>query len=427
MTIGKLVPAALLIVALCGFSFLLTACGKAKIKTRQKVTLLHYWSGTLSGGIDGLVSTFNSNNTDIELIATPLDHEAFKTSIRDTLESGNPPDLYTYWAGARVESLLDKLTPIDDIWSNNNLDSRFSPVIINSACTYQGKKYLIPLTQHYVAFFYNKKVFENAGVQPPSDWNEFLKVCNKLKTKGITPIALGAKPRWPAQFWFDFILLRTAPYTYREKLMQGKARFTDPEVMRTFKIWSELIKGGFFNKEPNRTEWDTGAGDLVYSGKAAMTLMGSWLMGYYNDEKHRWVEGKDYDFFTFPVIDKSIPGCSIGPIDGLVIPADAAQQETAKKVMVFLTEEGPQKEFSKNSGALSPNITIPDSFYTDLKIRIRQDIQKAPNWAFPYDLATPPDEAEVGLNMFAEFLEFPGQYQSIAKRADQEIRELQTK
>lgn len=33
-----------------------------------------------------------------------------------------------------------------------------------------------------------------------------------LKAKGVVPIALGAKDQWPAQFWFDILLLRTAPY-----------------------------------------------------------------------------------------------------------------------------------------------------------------------------------------------------------------------
>ena len=49
-------------------------------------------------------------------------------------------------------------------------DKLFSKAV-TEACTYNGKKYILPVTQHYVGFFYNKKVFAAAGVQPPSNWN----------------------------------------------------------------------------------------------------------------------------------------------------------------------------------------------------------------------------------------------------------------
>ena len=56
--------------------------------------------------------------------------------------------------------------------------------------------------------------------------------CKTLKGAGVKPFALGSKNRWPAQFWFDYILLRTAGPEYRAKLMAGEASYTDPEVMR---------------------------------------------------------------------------------------------------------------------------------------------------------------------------------------------------
>jgi len=82
---------------------------------RSAVTLLHYFSGALSGGIAELAQEFNTKNAQHELRPVPIDHEAFKTSIHDTLKSGNPPDLYSYWAGARTAALVEHLEPLDDI------------------------------------------------------------------------------------------------------------------------------------------------------------------------------------------------------------------------------------------------------------------------------------------------------------------------
>ena len=81
----------------------------------EEVVFLHYFSGTLAGGIDELVNTFNAENPQYNLRHTSVDHEAFKTSIRVTLSGGNPPDLFSYWAGARVQFIVDadRLEPID--------------------------------------------------------------------------------------------------------------------------------------------------------------------------------------------------------------------------------------------------------------------------------------------------------------------------
>jgi multiple sugar transport system substrate-binding protein/raffinose/stachyose/melibiose transport system substrate-binding protein len=261
------------VIVILSLFILLTACDKANgpsntaaIKT--SITFLHYFTGSMGGGLNDMAKAFNSQNSRYDLKPIPLDHESFKTSIRYNLEAGNAPDLYSYWAGARTASIIEHLEPIDDIWERDSLDERFSPAVIKAASEYHGKKYFIPLTQHYVGFFYNKKVFETYGLKPPATWKEFLDVCNSLKSKGITPIALGAKEKWPAQFWFDLLLLRTAPYEFRQKLMQGEASYLDPRVTAVFAQWQQLAHKGYFNRSPNDLSWDSGATELVYTGKA---------------------------------------------------------------------------------------------------------------------------------------------------------------
>ncbi len=239
----KQVLPALLVTIIAASALWLVGCEGERERTggrpgdgapRSAVTLLHYFSGALSGGIAELAQEFNTKNPQYELRPVPIDHEAFKTSIHDTLQSGKPPDLYSYWAGARTAALVEHLEPLDDIWQQGGMDSRFPPALARTASEYEGRKYLIPITQHYVAFFYNKKIFTAHRVTPPTTWEDLLAACTTLKAAGITPIALGARDKWPAQFWFDFLLLRTAPFEFRQSLMSGAARFDDPKVLATF-------------------------------------------------------------------------------------------------------------------------------------------------------------------------------------------------
>jgi ABC-type glycerol-3-phosphate transport system substrate-binding protein len=382
---------------------------------RTSVSFLHYFTGSLSGGVDEMALAFERQSSSYALKAVSLDHEAFKTSIQDTLAAGNPPDLYSYWAGARTASIVEHLAPVDDIWQQADLDRRFSPALIKAAVEYQGHKYFVPLTQHFIGFFYNKRLFEAHGLQPPTTWEEFLVVCETLKAKGVTPIALGARDKWPAQFWFDYLLLRTAPHEFRQALMAGEASFDDPRVMAVFDRWKQLLDKGYFNRDPhpNNLAWDSGANEMLYRGEAAMTLMGTWSIGYFTNAAHGWEAGKDFDFFPFPIIDPQLPKVAMGPIDGLILPKRAANPAGARQVMAYLAGVEAQQALSQGSGALAPNRLVPDTAYSDIQRRVAAEIQASPVFTFAFDLSVPPPVADLGLNAFADFLAFPDAYPQI--------------
>ena len=387
---------------------------------KTAITFLHYFTGSLSGGLDDMARVFNRQNPQFEIKAVSLDHEAFKTSIQDTLKAGQPPDLYASWAGARTESLVADLEPLDDVWQQAKLDQQFAPSLVRAASDYQGHKYLLPLTQHYVAFFYNKKVLDAHHLKPPATWVEFLAVCATLKAKGVVPIALGARDKWPAQFWFDLLLLHTAPLEFREALMAGKASYADPKVRAVFAQWATLIERGFFNADPNALAWDSGANEMVYKGTAAMTLMGTWNIGYFGNDAHKWVAGQDYDFFAFPRMTPDLPSVALRPIDGLVVPKKALNRDGAKRALAYLAGVEAQQAISRGSGALSPNTQVPRAFYSEIQQRVLTAIEQSPHFAFNYDLATPPVVAELGLAAFSEFLAFPKAYPQILDKLSRE-------
>lgn len=218
----------------------------------QKIIFLHYWTDALRGGIEEMVAAFNQLNPKYNLKSTGFEHETFKISIGVMLKAGNPPDLFSYWSGARMQAFVDAdyLAPIDDIWTKAGLDKKFSRPLA-MASTYNGHKYSLPVTQHYVCFFYNKKLFEKYAIQPPADWTSFLAACDKLKSSDMVPIALGARDHWPAQFWFDYLLLRTAGSAMRDRLLSGKAAYTDPHIRTVFKFWEYLLQKKYFNASPN--------------------------------------------------------------------------------------------------------------------------------------------------------------------------------
>ncbi|NPV67132.1 MAG: extracellular solute-binding protein [Anaerolineae bacterium] len=377
------------------------------------VTVMHYFTGTL--GRESLNQIFQEfqHETGITIFDNPIGHEDFKTTILVMAAGGDLPDLFSYWAGARVQFVVDSgaLAPIDELWNANNLDEVVPASIAQGATLYNGARYLIPFGYHYAGFFYNPAVMEAAGITEfPATWDEFKAMCDTLLASGVTPIALGSMNRWPAQFWFDYLLLRTAGPEYRAALMAGEASYTDPQVVRVMELWKELVDKGYFVPDANAYDW-TDAADQVANGEAAMTLMGTWITGYWNGQGLEPVT--NYDFFPFPTIDEGVPNAVVGPVDGFVMSANAAHPISAQKLLLYLlTNTDAQAIWAVGQGALSPNVNVDPSIYNDVMSRAADTVAAADTFAFNYDLATTPPMAEGGLDLFAKFMNDPAGYQT---------------
>ena len=378
-------------------------------------TLSHYFGGFGGEFIEQIVDDFIAENPGLMHAESPVDHEQFKTSILVQLAGGNPPDTFSYWAGARIQFIVDDgfLMPIDDIWEANDMGSQFPGAVIDTAATYDMHKYALPLTLHWVGMFYNSALFEQVGAMVPTTWDELVAVAQMFHDAGIPAFALGSLDRWPAQFWFDMILLRTAGNDYRELLMNGEASYTDPEVVRAYGLWNELVQAGYFYPDANAYGYIDSA-NMVANGEAAMTLMGTWIGGHFASLE--LTPGEDFDYFSFPTIDEDTPRASLGPIDTFVVSADAANPDAAKAFLVHLTNPDVQWAFAEGAGNLAPSLLVDTSNYNDVVARIAGEIAESAVYAFNYDLATPPPVAEVGLNSFAEFMANPGDYEAMLER-----------
>jgi multiple sugar transport system substrate-binding protein len=400
------------------FTLLISGC-TPDLTEKKSIMLLHYFTGSFSQGFDELSEKINKKSKNINLVSTPMEHEEFKVSIRVQLETENPPDLFSYWAGARTTYLIenDKVSPISSIFKNIVDPDIFDQSVIN-ACSYNGEMYLLPLTRHFVGFFYNRMLFEQYSLKPPETWEEMISAAEILKGNGITPFSLGSKNRWPAQFWFDYILLRTAGYDYRQDLMNKTAAYTDLEVLKSMDIWKTLLDSQYYNRDFSELTWDEAAKSLV-EGEAAMTLMGTWIIPYLEDSGLNSQSG--YGFFPFPQMDTDIATSVLGPIDGILVSKDSKNKEQALEILPYLTRPEIQEAFNSKSGAIAPHKMVDESIYSSLQLEIKKLIEISPYWAFNYDLATEPAISESGLELFRDFLNSPEDYEMLLENLQKKI------
>ena len=378
-----------------------------------EVSVGHYYGSDLGQqGILDVNTTFEAG----EAVVSPIEHEAFKDQILIALAGGQPPDVFSYWAGARTQSVYENghLQPITEVFDDADVWNAFPKALVDAGI-YGGEPHLLPFGFHYVAFFYNPHVMAEAGItEMPTTGEELFVAAEQIAATGVKPFALGSQFRWPAQFWFDFLILRTAGPDYRAKLMSGEASYEDFQVTQALELWKDLVDSGFFVDDANAYDW-TDAADQVANGEAAMTLMGTWITGYWNGNGLEPVT--DYDFFNFPVMDPLIENAALGPIDGWALSAEAANPEGAKALLVHYAQPDNQLKWALEQGALPPNANADTSQLNPVMAKALVEVGKADSYSFNYDLATPPPVAEVGLDMFQAFMDDPSSYADLQASA----------
>jgi len=276
--------------------------------------------------------------------------ETFRTQLPTYLTSANPPDVYTWYPGSVADAYAKKnlLLDLDEVWASPDL-KRYSKAL-NSLCTASsGKKVFVPTTYYWWGMFYRKSNFAKWGVSEPKSWDDFLDLCDKLKSKGIAPIGLGAggNTPWVASAWFDYLDIRINGADYHRQLLAGKHRFDDPEVRKVFDRWQEVLP--YFDPNGTAVAFQDATTTLL-NGRSGMMLIGTFFADAAPKDAL-----DDIDFFRFPVIDAKVPLAEEAPADGYFASARTGRHDQVVDLMRYLATAEAQEIYIKgSSGTVLP-------------------------------------------------------------------------
>ncbi|MEG0368983.1 MAG: extracellular solute-binding protein [Hungatella sp.] len=183
---------------------------------------------------------------DVSIITSP-DVAAYRTSIQQSIHDKSAPGMFTWWGGYQLETLVKNglVEDLTSLWENYITPAGVSSDIAD-AFTYDGKIYATPYSILYNVVLYNKKVFNDVGVKEPETFDEFMSVCEKIKTSGITPIAF-KNDSWAGFIWFQALIASYEPQLYQD-LCDGTAKYTDERVVKVMNIWKDMIDKEYFTK-----------------------------------------------------------------------------------------------------------------------------------------------------------------------------------
>lgn len=169
--------------------------------------------------------------------------------------------------------------------------------------TKDGKQYAVGWMAQTFGFFYNPKIFDEAGVQePPETWDELIESAAKIKAAGYIPWSFNNADKWLGA---DFFLPLITQVTDNPDLVYDLDDHTNPDiswnsepVIESLRLVERLVKSEVFQEGVNGTQWDQSTA-LFYSGRAGMFFAGSWVpQGIQTDAPPEFAES--YRVFRTP-------------------------------------------------------------------------------------------------------------------------------
>lgn len=352
---------------------------------------------------EGMVAAWNEAHPDMPVQHSIINHEDFKQAIRAYLLAEPAPDVLTWFAGNRARFFIDKglIMDLSNMWEAEGFGESYAPGF-NALATVGEGKYFLPTSYYWWAIYYRPSLFEKAGIEgEPETFDQLLDTCDKLNAAGISPFTIGARFRWPAAAWFDYLNMRTNGPQFHVDLMLLKESYLDERLQATFANWQKLIDHKCFIEDPAALDWQEAVDDMVQE-RAAMYLMGGFIVDSYPDEME-----EDLDFFRFPIIDPAIPVGEDAPTDGYFISAQARNPEGAQAFLAYLGSKEYQQAAFDEMGRLPTRTDVDISGATPPIQKGIQLIQSADYIAQFFDRDTTPPMAEVGMDGFMRFWDNP--------------------
>lgn len=299
-----------------------------------------------AAALEAVVEAFNAKGGgQVEINSVP--NETYREQLPSYLTSANPPDIYTWLGGQATRDFADEglVLDISDLWEDFNLSDALRGLSQDS----DGTEVFVPTSYYWWGVYYDKRVFEAAGIDEPQTWEEFLAACEALQANGVVPIALGTSDAaWLASAWFDILNMRVNGPEFHLDLLAGRESFDDPRVADVFDRWDEIKP--YFDPNSAGLPFQQMVTDFA-QGRTGMLLAGSWIQGSLPAE-----ELDNYDFFQFPIIDESVPVGEDAPTDGFFASANTDQPNLAKEFLAYLASAEAQEIMyeATGSGTLLP-------------------------------------------------------------------------
>jgi raffinose/stachyose/melibiose transport system substrate-binding protein len=248
----------------------------------------HYYVGTdpHAKWFNEVVETFNKDHKGkIKVVTEEIAGEQnYVDKMKLLLQSGDMPDI-----GMSPLGLLDlaydagkvaDLTPY--IEADPEFKAQFDPQSLE-VNTFDGKVYGFPSFRGMMGYFYNKELYEKAGIKETAKtWPEFFDQLEDLKKAGITPLSMDtAETGWLTSLWFNAMIGSNSPEGLEFMNTYFPKDFNKPYIVDSLDKIQMMLKN-YTTTDAVGAKYDTAAMHFL-NGETAMIANGPWMIADFSN------------------------------------------------------------------------------------------------------------------------------------------------
>ena len=235
--------------------------------SRGRTTISYgMWDPLQVPGTKEIIKAFEAEHPDISVRIQVQPYSSYWTTLKTAMRGGSAPDVF--WMNAvniQLYASEGVLQPLDEFIERDGFDMGVHPKEMLSIYTYQGTHYAMPKDFDTVGLWYNKELFDRAGVPYPDEtwtWDTVHQAARELTdpSRGVHGIAA----EMSRQCTYYNTIAQAGGFVERD----GRSGFDDPRTIEGLKFWTDLIDKGYSPTQSAMT--DTIGRQLYLSEKVAM-------------------------------------------------------------------------------------------------------------------------------------------------------------
>ena len=296
------------------------------------------WDTYQEAGLKEILADFTEETgIGAEIQVVPLNE--YWTLLEAGAQGGDMPDVFwmhsneseRYMSNDMLLDLTDKIAESDLV------DMSKYPEDIKNLYTYEDKVYALPKDVDTIALWYNKTMFDEAGIPYPDEtwtWDKLVEVAKQLTKPDGSQYGFAMRNDTNQEGYYNIVYDMGGQIISDDKTTSG---YDDPNTIKAMQVVEQLIKDGSMPSIETMSE--NGPDVLLKSGKTAMSFHGSWMISSFKEEDYI---KENCDCAVMPMDAESGRRVSIYNGLGWAAAANGDNTENAWKLIEYLGSEAAQ-------------------------------------------------------------------------------------
>jgi glucose/mannose transport system substrate-binding protein len=328
-------------------------------QAQGRLEIFSWWAGDEGPALQALIDLYKVQHPDVDVINATVTGGSgvnARAVLKTRMLGGDPPDSFQVHAGQELIGTwvaANRMEDLTSLFQQQGWMDAFPKNLIDLIST-SGGIWSVPVNIHRSnVMWYVPANLEKWGVQPPASWDDFLAMCPKLQSEGVTPLVVGEN--WTQQHLWESVAVATLGAQGWNDLWSGKISFTDPQAVKVWDTFGKVM--ACTNEDASGLSWQQ-ATDRVVNGEAAFNIMGDWAAGYMTTTL-KLEPGTGFGWQASP----GTQGVFVMLADSFGLPKGAPDVQDTMAWLELLGSKQGQDAFNPLKGSISPRLDSDLSLY----------------------------------------------------------------